>query len=77
MAGQTGEANGSAMLEFFCRSLKIAGIGLLALGVQVQALEAQGSPGPDAHSCTPGASAGRDAPNPRDREPVLLKINIP
>ena len=53
MAGQTGEANGVAMLNSFRRSLKIAGIGLLALGVQVQALEAQGSPGPDAHSCTP------------------------
>jgi len=65
------------MLESFRRSLKMSGLCLVGLGLQVQALEAQGSPGPDAHTCTPPAAASREAPNPRDSEPIFPDDQYP
>ncbi len=56
------------------RSLKMAGIAFLALGVQVQSLQAAGSPAPSANSCGPAAGPGtaNDPVFPAGQYPVKL-----
>ncbi len=49
-----------------------------ALILYTPAVMAQGSPGPHAHSCVPGAApAGRDAPSARDKEPIFPDDQYP